>query len=225
MNALAKWSPGVRAVLDTRHVKGPGILTQVTTLAAAAGIALLAGWVSAGPAAASCVSAPQDYVFQAPTVLQGAVIDSRPGFARVQVEEIWKGPATQPRIWVQTGQKPWSWPFNLIEGQAASSADITLIVGAHYVMATDDGYRTGNCDVLGANEAQRLGLRPGTVTQPAATGKPGASLPAGPGAFLAKAGILAAVVALILAGRRQIRRVTNQREQRLHEAATGRVVS
>lgn len=206
-------------------MNGRGILMRVATLAVAAGIALLAGWVSAGPAAASCAGPPQDYLFQASTVLQGTVIDTRPGFARVQVEEIWKGAATQPRIWVQTGLKPPAWPFNLIEGQTASSADITLIVGAHYVMATDNGYRTDDCSVLGANEAQRLGLRPSTVIHPATTGEAGAGLPAGPGAFLTKAGILAVVGVLVVLAIRQIHRLTRRRDARPSEAATKQVVS
>src|SRR5262245_50596708 len=193
-------------MLDTRPMNGRGIRIRGGTVAGAAGMGVLAGWVSAGPGAASCAGPPQDDLFQASTVLQGTVIDTRPGFARVQVEEIWEGAATQPRIWVQTGEKPPAWPFSLIEG-TGSSADITLIVGAHYVMATDNGYRTNGCSVVGADEAQRLGLRPSPVTHPATTGQAGATLTAGPGAFLTKAAILAVVVALVLLAIRQIHRV------------------
>jgi hypothetical protein len=139
--------------------------------------------------------------------------------AQLQVKEIWKGPATQPRIWVQIGQKPASWLFNLIQPQTASSGDITLIVGAHYVLAADDSYRTDNCEVIGADEADRVGLRPANVIQPATTGQAGASLPGGPASFLTKAAVLAAILAAGLGARRALKQNTRRRRSTPAEAA------
>lgn len=197
-----------------------GLTLRLAAATAAAGVALLTTGLTAGPAAASCAAGDvHSYYFQAPHLLRGKVIDSRPGFAQLKVEEIWKGPATEPTIWVQTGEKPASWPFNLIQPQSASSGDITLIVGAHYVLAADDGYRTDNCVVIGADEADRVGLRPTNVIQPLATGQAGAPLPGGPASFLTKTGILAAIVAAGIGAHRAVKRAGRRRRATPAEAA------
>lgn len=165
--------------VDRAHTSGMtrGRSSPLASVVASVGLAVLSCAIAAAPASASCAAAPQDFLPHAANVLRASVIDSRPGFVHVEVTEIWRGAATRPRIWVQTGEDRPVWPLSLIQPVTVSSTDASLTVGTEYVIAADRRFRTNSCQIMDATNAVQLGLRPTAPIQPAANGHDGADLP------------------------------------------------
>lgn len=159
-----------------------GLLTRVAVLGLA-GSGLTGFWLVAGPAApagASCAADPEQSLLQNAHVVAGTVVDTRTGFARLEVSEIWRGGPVGPLLWVQTAVDQPSFPKNLFEG-VGSSADVTLTRGDRLVVGTDKEFRTGSCQVFTADDEALAGLRPAAVGRPVPNGAKGAERPIGVG--------------------------------------------
>jgi hypothetical protein len=142
-------------------------------------LALLAA--SAGPAAASCAAPVADVLADQPRVLLGRVVAERPGFAQLDVEEVWRGPATGPLVWLQTGTDPPGWPASLLDQGAGSSVDADLTTGRRYVVGLFEDFRTNSCLVAGADVPATVDrLRPSATRPPVAGGTDGADPPLDP---------------------------------------------
>jgi hypothetical protein len=177
-----------------------GSLTLLTV-----GLALVA--VVAGPAGqarADCAADPEQLLLRAPHVVAGTVVDTQTGFARLRVSEVWRGGRVAPLLWVQTAQAPPSFPFSLFEG-SASSSDVQLGRGDRLVLATDEQFRTGLCQVFPADDAALPALRPRAVAAPAPGGSRGADRPVGAGKVIGWSLAALALLSLLTVGLRRPR--------------------
>ncbi len=133
--------------------------------------------VPSGQAVASCAGEFTDVAADADSLFIGTVLETRDGFARFQVDEVWRGPDLASKLWVQTGQKQPPWPISLFEG-GASSTDADLAVGRRYVVGTYGDFVTNSCLVAEMGNAADFGdLKPATVREPVATAPQGADPP------------------------------------------------
>lgn len=145
------------------------------------------------PAHASCAAEPEDAIAEQEVVFLATATEQTERHARVEVEEIWRGPALTRSVWLQTSAaEPPPWPASLVF-EAATSIDVQLVPGTRYLIATEgDGFRTNTCLVAQASEELVQRLAPETTRQPVPTGERGE----GPGILEGTSGIALAVALL-----------------------------
>lgn len=165
-------------------------------------LTLLAGLLlpaSAVPAHASCAAEPEETIAGQETVFLATVIEQTARYARVEVEEVWRGPDLAPSVWLQTSPAELPpWPVRLIH-RVATSVDAELVPGTRYVIATvDGGYETNSCLVTEASAPLVERLAPEDARQPAASGATGN----GPGILEGASGftLLIALIAALPVG-------------------------
>lgn len=165
-------------------------------------LALLIALPVADAAAASCAGGPRGQLKRAPWVFVGTVIQQDISTARIDVEQVWRGPDLAPRVLVQTGQTQPPWPLSLFLA-SGSSGDATLEPGNTYVIALEDDQqrlRTNTCAVAEATKPL-LARAPDDARDPVADGLSGIpsapfnlALVAAGGALLVAMGIALLVI-------------------------------
>ncbi|MBW3576944.1 MAG: hypothetical protein KY462_04240 [Actinobacteria bacterium] len=162
-------------------------------------IAVLLSTMTTASAGASCAADPVKLIAGKQMVFVGTVVERNHYYARVDVEETWRGPDLAPSVVVQTrhADPPW-WPLNVIS-KSYTSVDAQLVPGTRYIIATEEGgFRTNDCLVAEAAEPLVARLRPDSTRGPVATGNAGADRRALEGA--AGMAVALALVALLSGG-------------------------
>lgn len=156
-------------------------------------MAVLLAVVMASPANASCAAEPEELIASKETVFVATVLEQNDRYARVQVEEIWRGPALAPSVWLRTAadEAPW-WPLSLVS-RSQTSVDAQLVPGARYVIATEGAFRTNTCLVAEASEPFVERLAPDATRAPVAFGDTGAE----PSVLEGPAGVALALLGLV----------------------------
>lgn len=169
-------------------------------------VALLAVLPVAEQARASCAGPIKGAVKRAPWVFVGTATQQDVSTARLDVEQVWRGPDLAPTVFVQTGQTQPPWPLSLFI-RSGSSGDATLEPGTTYVVAVEEHEHrllTNNCVVTEATRPL-LTLAPDDARAPVEGAVSG--LRPGPSAVgLVAAGtalVLALVIGLLIARRRR----------------------
>ncbi|MBW3577685.1 MAG: hypothetical protein KY462_08105 [Actinobacteria bacterium] len=87
------------------------VLAAVMTLIGAALLVV----VAPAPAFADCAGEPADLIADMETVFVATAVEQGPRFARLDVDEVWRGPDPAPSVSVQTasGDAAW-WPLRLV---------------------------------------------------------------------------------------------------------------
>lgn len=151
---------GARMESTQRRITSFTALTLMVT-------AFLVAFVGTFPAEGSCAAEPEDLIGGQETVFVGTVAEVSQGRARVDVEEVWRGPDLAPSVWVETGPSA---------PATSTSVDAELVPGMAYIIATsDDGFRTNSCLVIEASQGVTDRLAPADTREPTATGSAGAA--------------------------------------------------
>lgn len=158
----------------------------------AAAILLVA--VPGRPAHADCAAEPEVAIATQELVFVATALEQTDYHARVEVEEIWRGPDLAPRVWVRTSSADLPpWPRSLVV-RAATSIDVALVPGSRYLIATENGtFRTNTCLVTEASDGLLERLAPEVTRQPIASGATGE----GPGILEGTTGIVLAIAVLL----------------------------
>lgn len=120
--------------------------------------------------AASC-AAPAGGIPDADTAFVGTVVEQHERHARVDVDEVWRGPDLAPTVWVATAAHGNPWPLSLF---VSSSLDAHLVSGRRYIIAGEGGeLRTDACLVAQASDPLVERLAPETTREPVAGGTTG----------------------------------------------------
>lgn len=131
-------------------------------------LAVLVGSPPADVAAASCAGGFRGLLKRADRVFVGTVTQQGISTARIDVEQVWRGPDLAPMIVVKTGQDQLPWPLSVFL-RSGSSADVALEPGTTYVVALQDDdpqqLRTNSCLVAPATRPL-LALAPGDARDP-----------------------------------------------------------
>lgn len=117
-------------------------------------MAALLAVATASPANASCAVEPEELIASKETVFVAMVLEQNDRSARVEVEEIWRGPELAHSVWLRTAadEATW-WPLSLLS-RSQTSVDAQLVPGVRYLIATEEGgFRTNTCLVAEATEA------------------------------------------------------------------------
>ena len=158
----------------------------------------------AAPAQASCAedSGPAG----SPVVFVGTAEESRRGYTKLAVDEVWHGPDLAPQVWVLAGQKQLPFPLGLVEG-VGSSIDADLVEGHRYVIGAGRTFTTSVCSIREVTgPTARTSGRPAHPRAPDAEGLDGADPPAGPWTIgLGAAAVLLAGAGLVSWVRRRVR--------------------
>lgn len=166
--------------------------------AAALLITLTAVALAEGPAfATSCVS-PEDAIPDTETAFVGTAVEQRQRHARVDVDEVWRGPDLAPTVWVKTAPGNDLGPLSSFFG-SSSLSNAQLEPGRRYIIASDGReLRTNVCLVAQASEPLVEHLAPETTREPIANGTTGVQpLSSNPAAI---AGIGLTLIAVASAG-------------------------
>lgn len=179
------------------------VSTVAVTLMGAACLVI----VAPAPAFADCADEPADLIADRETVFVATAVEQGPRFARLDVEEVWRGPDLAPSVSVQTasGGAAW-WPLSLVV-PTHTSVDAEFVPGTRYLIATEDGgFRTNTCLVARASEPFVDRLAPQDTREPIATGQAGVTpsvLDGALGMALALAILIMLPIGALLAYRRR----------------------
>lgn len=168
------------------------MVSVMAMFAMLAGLLVLA---MATPAHADCAAAPADVITEQEMVFLATAVEQTDRYARVEVEEIWRGPDLAPTVWLQTSAAELPpWPARLLL-RAATSVDADLVPGTPYLIATvDGGFETNTCLVTEASNEVMERLAPDATREPVASGATGQ----GPGILEGTSGIALAIALVVM---------------------------
>ncbi|CAN5871000.1 hypothetical protein BH20ACT6_BH20ACT6_20580 [soil metagenome] len=145
---------------------------QAAAVVAVSVVVLLLGQ---GAAVASCAVEPGPA--GSPVVVVGTPTESRRGFTRLEVSEVWRGPDLAEQVWVLSGQEQPAWPISLFQG-VSSSTDADLQHGTAYIVGASMDFITNDCVVRAAgSKAELQKQRPADIRKPTVDGLTGADPP------------------------------------------------
>lgn len=175
--------------------RGPTVLVRRAVLGVVATLMSATVLVVAlpRPASASCAGELADLIADMETVFVATALEQGPRFARVEVDEVWRGPDLAPSVSVQTAAAVTWWPLRLVE-KTRTSVDAELVPGTRYLIATHDGFRTNACLVAPASDPFVDRLAPQDAREPVATGQTGAN----PSNLDGPLGVVLALVILVV---------------------------
>lgn len=131
----------------------------------------IVAWTEAPAFATSCVL-PEEAIPDAETVFLGTVVEQRARHARVEVDEVWRGPDLAPSVWVKTARGGDLGPLGRFF--RSSPGDAQLAPGRRYIIASDEReLHTDVCLVAQASEPLVERLAPESTREPLATGATG----------------------------------------------------